>query len=257
MLIDTHTHLFVEEFDSDWQEAIKRAHAAGVEKLLMPNIDDTTVERMLQVCATDLNCYPMIGLHPTSVDENWEVRLQHIREWLEKETSFVAIGEVGMDLYWDTTYCEAQKEVFRTQIEWALEYQLPLVIHCRNAYDEMLEVMEPYKCQGLKGIFHSFTGTLDEALRLLEYEGFMLGINGVLTFKKSTLPGVLKHIPLERLVLETDSPYLAPVPFRGKRNESAYLTRIAEVLSGIYSVKIEEIEEKTAKNALKVFQIIR
>lgn len=257
MLIDTHTHLFVEEFDSDWQEAIKRAHAAGVEKLLMPNIDGTTVERMLQVCATDSNCYPMIGLHPTSVDENWEVRLQHIREWLEKETSFVAIGEVGMDLYWDTTYCEAQKEVFRTQIEWALEYQLPLVIHCRNAYDEMLEVMEPYKCQDLKGIFHSFTGTLDEALRLLEYEGFMLGINGVLTFKKSTLPEVLKHIPLERLVLETDSPYLAPVPFRGKRNESAYLTRIAEVLSGIYSVKIEEIEEKTAKNALKVFQIIR
>lgn len=257
MLIDTHTHLFVEEFDSDWQEAIKRAHAAGVEKLLMPNIDDTTVERMLQVCATDPNCYPMIGLHPTSVDETWKERLQHIREWLEKEASFVAIGEVGMDLYWDTTYCEAQKEVFRTQIEWALEYQLPLVIHCRNAYDEMLEVMEPYKHQSLKGIFHSFTGTLDEALRLLEYEGFMLGINGVLTFKKSTLPEVLKHIPLERLVLETDSPYLAPVPFRGKRNESAYLVRTAEVLSDVYSVKIEEIEEKTAKNALKVFQMIR
>lgn len=257
MLIDTHTHLFVEEFDSDWQEAIKRAHAAGVEKLLMPNIDDTTVERMLQVCATDPNCYPMIGLHPTSVDETWKERLQHIREWLEKEASFVAIGEVGMDLYWDTTYCEAQKEVFRTQIEWALEYQLPLVIHCRNAYDEMLEVMEPYKHQSLKGIFHSFTGTLDEALRLLEYEGFMLGINGVLTFKKSTLPEVLKHIPQERLVLETDSPYLAPVPFRGKRNESAYLVRTAEVLSDVYSVKIEEIEEKTAKNALKVFQMIR
>lgn len=199
----------------------------------------------------------MIGLHPTSVDETWKERLQHIREWLEKETSFVAIGEVGMDLYWDTTYCEAQKEVFRTQIEWALEYQLPLVIHCRNACDEMLEVMEPYKHQSLKGIFHSFTGTLDEALRLLEYEGFMLGINGVLTFKKSTLPEVLKHIPLERLVLETDSPYLAPVPFRGKRNESAYLVRTAEVLSDVYSVKIEEIEEKTAKNALKVFQMIR
>lgn len=257
MFIDTHTHLFVEEFDSDWQETIERAHAAGVEKLLMPNIDDTTVERMLQVCESDANCYPMIGLHPTSVDETWKERLQHIREWLEKKTSFVAIGEVGMDLYWDTTYCEAQKEVFRTQIEWALEYQLPLVIHCRNAHDEMLEVMEPYKHQGLKGIFHSFTGTLDEARRLLEYEGFMLGINGVLTFKKSTLPEVLKHIPLERLVLETDSPYLAPVPFRGKRNESAYLTRVAEVLSGVYSVKIEEIEEKTAKNALKVFQMIR
>ena len=134
---------------------------------------------------------------------------------------------------------------------------MPLVIHCRNAYDEMLEVMEPYKHQSLKGIFHSFTGTLNEALRLLEYEGFMLGINGVLTFKKSTLPEVLKHIPLERLVLETDSPYLAPVPFRGKRNESAYLVRTAEVLSDVYSVKIEEIEEKTAKNALKVFQMIR
>lgn len=258
MLIDTHTHLFVEEFEADWKDVILRAREAGVEKLFMPNIDDTTVERMLEVCGAFPYCYPMIGFHPTSVAADWKERLAVIRGWLEKKTSsFVAIGEVGMDLYWDKTYRNEQKEVLRTQIEWALEYQLPLVIHCREAFPELLEVMEPYKNSGLTGIFHSFTGTEEDAIRLMEHEGFMFGINGVVTFKKSTLPQVLKSVPLDRIVLETDSPYLAPVPYRGKRNESAYVSRVAEALSGVYSVDFGEIAEKTAKNAVKVFKMIR
>lgn len=253
-LIDTHTHLFAEEFDEDRELALIRATEAGVLRLFMPNIDDTSVESMLALCNTHDCCYPMIGFHPTSVDADWKRRLAVVERWLRSEQQFYGIGEVGMDLYWDKTYRKEQMQVLDEQIQWALEYDLPLIVHCREAYPELLEVLEPYAGTSLTGIFHSFTGTAEEATRLLAYKGFMLGINGVVTFKKSTLPEALKEIPLNRLVLETDSPYLAPVPYRGKRNESAYLVKVAEKLSEVYGVSLSEIARITSENALKVFR---
>ncbi|WP_415956127.1 TatD family hydrolase [Phocaeicola plebeius] len=254
-LIDTHTHLYTEEFDVDRELAVIRAVEAGVTRLFMPNIDDTTVEAMLKLCEAHDCCYPMIGFHPTSVDAGWKERLEKVKGYLTSSSShcFYGIGEVGIDLYWDKTFREEQMIVFEEQVKWALEYDLPLIIHCREAYPELLEVLSGYKHTALRGIFHSFTGTSEDAERLLEYESFMLGINGVVTFKKSTLPEVLKNVPLKRVVLETDSPYLAPVPYRGKRNESANLVKVAECLSVIYGVPLSEIASRTTENALKVF----
>ena len=255
-LIDTHTHLFVEEFDGDRELALIRAREAGVTRLFMPNIDDASVEQMLALCDEHEGCYPMIGLHPTSVDADWKIRLERVERWLHSDRRFYGIGEVGLDLYWDKTYLKEQVEVLHRQIEWALTYGLPLVIHCRAACSELLEVLSRYDKKSLTGIFHSFTGTEEEALRLLDYPGFMLGINGVVTFKKSTLPAVLaSSVPLERLVLETDSPYLAPVPYRGKRNESAFIVKVAERLSEVYGVPMAGIASVTSANALKVFKI--
>lgn len=252
--VDTHTHLYVEEFDEDRELALIRAGEAGVARLFMPNIDDTTVNAMLALCRSHEGCYPMIGFHPTSVDADWKARLAAVRRWLDSPRTFYGIGEVGLDLYWDKTYKKEQMQAFEIQIEWALEHDLPLVVHCREAYPELFEVLAPYKNTGLRGIFHSFTGTEEEAARLLEYTGFLLGINGVVTFKKSVLPSVLPHVPLGRIVLETDSPYLAPVPYRGKRNESAYLVEVAGKLSEIYSVPLEEIARVTTENACRMFR---
>lgn len=252
--VDTHTHLYVEEFDEDRELALIRAGEAGVARLFMPNIDDTTVDAMLALCRSHEGCYPMIGFHPTSVDADWKARLAAVRRWLDSPRTFYGIGEVGLDLYWDKTYKKEQMQAFEIQIEWALEHDLPLVVHCREAYPELFEVLAPYKNTGLRGIFHSFTGTEEEAARLLEYTGFLLGINGVVTFKKSVLPSVLPHVPLGRIVLETDSPYLAPVPYRGKRNESAYLVEVAGKLSEIYSVPLEEIARVTTENACRMFR---
>lgn len=252
--VDTHTHLYVEEFDEDRELALIRAGEAGVARLFMPNIDDTTVDAMLALCRSHEGCYPMIGFHPTSVDADWKARLAAVRRWLDSPQTFYGIGEVGLDLYWDKTYKKEQMQAFEIQIEWALEHDLPLVVHCREAYPELFEVLAPYKNTGLRGIFHSFTGTEEEAARLLEYTGFLLGINGVVTFKKSVLPSVLPHVPLGRIVLETDSPYLAPVPYRGKRNESAYLVEVAGKLSEIYSVPLEEIARVTTENACRMFR---
>ena len=222
MLIDTHSHLFLEEFSDDLPQVMERARQAGVSRIYMPNIDSTTIESMLSVCADYPDfCYPMIGLHPTSVNESYRQELSIVRERLEAPNNFVAIGEIGLDLYWDKTFLNEQLYVFEKQIEWALEYKLPIVIHSREAFDYIYKVMEPYKNTALTGIFHSFTGNAEEAARLLEFGGFMLGINGVVTFKKSSLPDTLLTVPLERIVLETDSPYLTPAPNRGKRNESA------------------------------------
>lgn len=252
--VDTHTHLYVEEFDEDRELTLIRAGEAGVARLFMPNIDDTTVDAMLALCRSHEGCYPMIGFHPTSVDADWKARLAAVRRWLDSPQTFYGIGEVGLDLYWDKTYKKEQMQAFEIQIEWALEHDLPLVVHCREAYPELFEVLAPYKNTGLRGIFHSFTGTEEEAARLLEYTGFLLGINGVVTFKKSVLPSVLPHVPLGRIVLETDSPYLAPVPYRGKRNESAYLVEVAGKLSEIYSVPLEEIARVTTENACRMFR---
>ena len=202
MLIDTHSHLFLEEFSDDLPQVMERARQAGVSRIYMPNIDSTTIESMLSVCADYPDfCYPMIGLHPTSVNESYRQELSIVRERLEAPNNFVAIGEIGLDLYWDKTFLNEQLYVFEKQIEWALEYKLPIVVHSREAFDYIYKVMEPYKNTALTGIFHSFTGNAEEAARLLEFGGFMLGINGVVTFKKSSLPDTLLTVPLERIVL--------------------------------------------------------
>ena len=253
--IDTHTHLFVEEFDEDRELAVTRAKEAGVTRMFMPNIDDTTIDALLSLCDKYEGCYPLIGFHPTSVDADWEKRLAVVEKAFRSEHPYYGIGEVGLDFYWDDTYRKEQMKVFDIQINWALEADLPLIIHSRNAQKELLQAMEPYRNTSLRGIFHSFGGNDEEAGELLEYTNFMLGINGILTFKKSTLPGVLKQVPLERLVLETDSPYLAPVPHRGKRNESAFMVETARRLSDVYGVDFSEISAKTTENALKVFKI--
>lgn len=255
-MIDTHSHLFVEEFNEDLPEVIRRAQEAGVTHVFMPNIDDTTVEDMLRVCADYPGyCYPMLGFHPTSVDGDVMHKVRKMKERLVEGHPYIAIGEVGLDLYWDKTWLKEQEAVLDEQIQWALEWDLPLVIHCREAFPELFRILTPYKDTDLRGVFHSFTGTTDEALELMAYPHFMVGINGVVTFKKSNLPEVLKEVPLDRLVLETDSPYLAPAPFRGKRNESAYVVRVAARLAELYGIEIGNVERKTAENALKVFKI--
>ena len=253
-LIDTHTHLFAEEFDEDRELAVLRAGEAGVTRLFMPNIDDTTVESLLALCRKHEECYPMIGFHPTSVDTDWMNRLARVKEWLLSGERFYGIGEVGMDLYWDKTYRLEQMKVLDEQVRWALDYSLPLIIHCREAYPELLEVLEPYRTSGLTGIFHSFTGTADDAARLLEYSGFMLGVNGVVTFKKSSLPEVLKEVPLSRLVLETDSPYLAPVPYRETGNERCLPVKVADEIGRCLRASVGEDCRRNDGKCLKTLQ---
>ena len=253
--VDTHTHLFVEEFDEDRELAVTRAIEAGVTRMFMPNIDDTTIDSLVSLCDRHPECYPMIGFHPTSVDAEWQTRLSVVEKAFRSDRTFYGIGEVGLDFYWDDTFRKEQMRVFDIQIQWALESNLPLIIHSRNAQKELLEAMEPYRNTSLRGIFHSFGGTEEEAGELLAYKNFMLGINGILTFKKSTLPQVLQAVPLDRIVLETDSPYLAPVPHRGKRNESAFMVSTAQRLAEVYQVDISTISLKTTENAHKVFKI--
>ena len=254
-MIDTHTHLFVEEFEEDLPQVVERARLAGVERTFLPNIDDTTVDALLKVCAQYPGyCFPMLGFHPTSVDADAMPKVKAMKSLLVEDHPFVGIGEVGLDLYWDKTYIKEQQAVLDEQIQWALEWNLPLIIHCREAFPELFQVLKPYQSTPLSGIFHSFTGTLAEAEELLGYANFMVGINGVVTFKKSTLPEVLQVIPANRLVLETDSPYLSPVPFRGKRNESAYVRNVAMKLAELYGTSFGEMERITTENALKVFK---
>lgn len=258
MLVDSHSHLFLEEFAEDLPQVIKRAQDAGVTHIFMPNIDSTTIEPLLSVCASYKGlCFPMIGLHPTSVNESYKQELDIVFQQLTALNDFVAIGEIGLDLYWDKTFLKEQLVAFEQQVEWALEYHLPIVIHTREAFEYIYKVLEPYKRSALTGIFHSFTGTEEEASRLLEFSGFALGINGVVTFKKSQLPEVLKNIPLSRIVLETDSPYLTPVPNRGKRNESAYVKDTLMKVADIYQIAPEVVAEATSENALKVFGMLK
>lgn len=257
-LIDTHSHLFLEEFSEDLPQVIERARSAGVTHIFMPNIDSTTIDSMLSVCNTYNDyCFPMIGLHPTSVNADYEKELEIVARELRSFNKYIAIGEVGMDLYWDKTFLKEQQIVLDKQINWALEYDLPVVIHCRDAFGYIYNVLEPYKNTSLKGVFHSFTGTDDEAARILEFSGFLIGINGVVTFKKSRLPEVLTKIPLEKIVLETDSPYLTPVPNRGKRNESTYVKDTLMKVSDIYRMSPEAVGRVTSENALKVFGMLK
>ncbi len=253
-IIDTHSHLYGDEFKDDLEDVVQRAREAGVEKILLPNINEDSIEAMMDLCRRYPGYfYPMLGLHPTDLTPDYKQVLDRMERMLVAGHPFVAIGEVGLDYYWDRTYYDEQKEVFDRQVQWALKFGLPLMIHSRSAQKELLEVLSPYREKGLTGVFHSFGGSVDEAMELLAFEGFKLGINGVLTFKKTQLPDVLKQIPLERLVLETDSPYLAPVPFRGKRNESAYIVHTLRKMAEIYDCDPEKVALQTFTNALEVF----
>lgn len=258
MLIDTHSHLFLEEFAEDLEAVIERAQIAGVSHIFMPNIDSTTIESLLGVCSRyDNYCFPMIGLHPTSVNENYYNELDVVLRELKSDKKYVAIGEVGMDFYWDKTYEKEQAAVLSKQLEWASDFDLPVVIHCRDAFDSICEVLRKFSGSSLRGIFHSFTGTAAEAMYLMEHFDFLLGINGIVTFKKSTIPDVLKVIPLEKIVLETDSPYLAPVPCRGRRNESANVKYVLLKVAEIYGKTPEEVAKITSESALKVFGMLK
>jgi TatD DNase family protein len=255
--VDSHSHLFLEEFALDLPAVIDRAKAAGVSHIFMPNIDSSTIKNLLQVCASYKNyCYPMIGLHPTSVNHSYKKELDILAEHLDSSGDYVAIGEVGIDLYRDKTCLQEQLIAFDKQVQWALKYQLPVVIHCRNAFEQIYETLYPYRNTSLKGVFHCFTGTEEEAAKIVsDFPGFMLGFNGVITFKNTSLPMVFKNISLERVVLETDSPYLAPVPYRGQRNESAYLKDILLRMAEVKQVSPEEIAHVTSQNALNIFKV--
>ena len=252
--VDTHTHLFTAEFDADRLAAVQRAIDAGVATLCLPAINEESLAPLLAMCdAFPDVCHPMIGLHPTELGKDYNAVLDRMYDLLKSDRRFVAIGEVGLDFYWDDTRKREQEEAFRRQIEWAEESGLPLAIHSRSAFDELYAVMDDYRGRGLTGVFHCFSGSEDEARKLLSFDGFYLGIGGVVTYKKSTLPAVLKTVPLERVVLETDSPYLAPVPKRGKRNESAYVPHIADFLAGLYDCSVEQVAAVTTANARTLF----
>ena len=223
--------------------------------MLMPNVDITTVEPLLTTCSQYPNsCLPMMGLHPTSVDENYKEHLDVILK-IATQYNFIAIGEIGLDLYWDKSRIDDQIASFRAQIEWAIEYDLPIVIHSRDSFTQLYEVMSHYRDCGLRGVFHCFSGSADEAAALMEFSGFMFGIGGVLTYKKSTLPAVLPLIPMERVVLETDCPYLSPVPYRGKRNEPSYIVSTAAVMAQVYGCTVDQVAEKTNLNARRLFRL--
>ena len=257
-MIDTHSHIYVEEFADDVDDVVSRAQQVGVEKILLPNINRESIEPMLALCHRYPGyLYPMIGLHPEDVKEDWEQLLSEMEAMLQQPGSpFVAVGEVGLDFYWDKTFSEEQKKALDVQIRWAVRYGLPLMIHCRDAHDELLEALAPYKGTGLKGVFHCFGGTPEQANALLEHEGFVLGIGGVLTFKKSSLPAVLAETSLDRIVVETDAPYLAPVPYRGKRNESAYCVEVFKKLAELYQVTPEEVSIRTNMNVRRIFGVL-
>ena len=253
-IIDTHAHLYLKQFNEDIDQVIQRANENGVKKFIFPAIDSSHFNEMQSL----KNKYPddihlMSGLHPTSVKENYKEELEFVVESINKY-HFVAIGEIGIDLYWDKTYLKQQQEAFRVQIKLAVEHNLPIVIHCRDAFDEIFEILNDENCDKLRGIFHCFTGTIDQAEKAISL-GFLLGIGGVVTFKNGGIDKFLDQIDLKHIVLETDSPYLAPVPYRGKRNESSYIIYVLKKLSEIYGISKEKIAEITSKNAEKVFRL--
>jgi len=256
-LIDTHTHLYSEQFQEDREAMIDRALAAGVKRFLMPNIDSSSLDGMKALVKKYPNsCYPMMGLHPCSVGENVEEELAVVeRELKSNSYIYIAVGEIGMDLYWDKTYQKEQEEAFQKQIKWAKKLSLPIVIHCRDAFDEILSILDRENDHNLSGVFHCFTGSLSQAKHILAYGNFKLGIGGVLTFKNAGLDQVVAGLDLKDLVLETDAPYLAPHPFRGKRNESSYLLKIAEKLAQLHNISLQQLADITTKNAITIFDL--
>jgi TatD DNase family protein len=253
-IIDTHTHLYLKQFKDDIDKVIQRSIDKGINKFIFPAIDSTHFDDMHDL----KNKYPgsiylMSGLHPVDVKENYKEELEFVVNSL-KSHSYVAIGEIGIDLYWDKTYLKQQQEAFEFQIRLAIKNDLPIVIHCREAFDEIFEILDKENCDKLRGVFHCFTGTLEQANRAIQL-GFKLGIGGVVTFKNGGIDKFLNRIDLNHIVVETDSPYLAPVPYRGKRNESSYITYIIDKLSEIYGLPVKEIASVTTKNAEKVFAL--
>jgi TatD DNase family protein len=252
MITDTHTHLYSEQFDEDRKMMIQRAKDAGVSRFFIPAIDSSYTDKMFALEKENPNdVFLMMGLHPTSVKQNYKEELAHVKQWIDKR-NFFAIGEIGIDLYWDKSFLKQQQEAFRTQIKWAKEKKLPIVIHCREAFDEIFEVLESEKDDNLRGIFHCFTGNLEQAQKAISYN-MKLGIGGVVTFKNGKIDQFLNEIDLKHIVLETDAPYLAPKPFRGKRNESAYITNVVDKLVDIYKLSFDEIAKITTDNSKVVF----
>ena len=254
IITDTHTHLYSEQFNEDRNEMMQRALDKGVSRFFIPAIDSNYLEAMLDLeKAFPKNVFLMMGLHPTHVNENVKEELAFVKKWLDKRT-FYAVGEIGIDLYWDKTFLIQQQQAFKTQIQWAKEKNLPIVIHCRDAFNEIFEVLEEVKDDKLFGIFHCFTGTLEQAKKAISYN-MKLGIGGVVTFKNGKIDQFLHEIPIQNIVLETDAPYLAPTPFRGKRNESSYITKVLDTLVNIYGLSPQEIAEITTQNSKDIFGI--
>jgi len=256
-LIDSHTHLFSEEFDLDRDLVIQRAREAGVQLFCLPNIDVTSIERMHRLSDQYPDCcFPMIGLHPTSVTTHYQQDLNAIKAKLENR-KYIAIGEIGLDLYWDETFINEQINAFEQQLQWSIDRDLPVVIHTRKAFPQVFESLYKVGIERLRGVFHSFGGSREELEEIMNCKNFMIGINGVITYKKADFRDYLPLFPLERIVLETDSPYLSPTPFRGKRNEPAYILQVATKLAEVYDLTTEKIAEVTTENAKKLFIIER
>jgi len=254
MLIDTHSHIYSEDFNHDIDDVMQRAYDNDVKKIILPNIDSGSIKRLLDLSnAYPHLCFPLMGLHPTSVSADYEEELQAVEYWLDKR-NFYGIGEIGIDLYWEQKYVEEQKIAFRHQVKLAKSRDLPIVIHLRNSFEEVYTIVKEEQDGNLKGIFHCFTGSVDEAQKVVDI-GFLLGIGGVVTFKNSNLDEVLKDVDIKNIVLETDAPYLAPVPKRGRRNESAYLAFVAKKVAEVYGISVEQVAEITSSNARQLFGI--
>lgn len=253
ILTDTHTHLYSKDFDSDRTQLIQKAIDNGVKRFFMPNVDDESIAPMFQVEKQFPDtCFAMMGLHPCSVTGTYQKEIQVIKYWLNKR-KFVAIGEIGIDLYWDKTFFAQQQDAFRTQIQLAQQYNLPYVIHSRNSFNEVMEIVAEFKEDAPKAIFHCFSGTVEQAEQVVKFGNFKLGIGGVVTFKNSGLDKVVEAIDLKHLVLETDAPYLAPMPHRGKRNEPDYLLLIAKKIAEIKNISVEEVATVTTQNSIDIF----
>jgi TatD DNase family protein len=251
-LIDTHSHIFSEEFENDRASVIENAFNKGVTKIIVPNIDSKTIDAVLNSCKIKSDSiFPTIGVHPESIKANYKEELAAVKSFIEKE-KFVAIGEIGIDLYWDKTFYKEQIAALEEQLQWALYYNLPVILHTREAFDQQYEIVKNFK--GIKGVFHAFTGNVEQANKIIDL-GFYLGIGGIVTFKNSGLDKTVANVPLERIVLETDAPYLTPTPFRGKRNEPAYVILVAEKLASIFNIPVEEVASVTTKNAVSLFKI--
>jgi len=254
-IIDTHSHIYLEQFNDDLDEMMQRASDIGVEKILMPNVDAASIQPMLDVEKKYPSvCKSMMGLHPTSVDADYKKQLDIMYPMFANH-EFCAVGEIGIDLYWDKTFLKQQIEAFEIQLNWAKEFNLPVVIHARDAFDEIFNVLDHFDLENISGVFHSFSGNVEQGKKILNYKNFYLGINGVVTFKNSGLDKVVSGLGYENLVLETDAPYLTPTPFRGKRNEPSYLNYIIEKLSAIFDIPEHQIIKQTSLNADKLFKL--
>jgi len=254
MFIDTHTHLFSDQFKDDIDEVIAKAIGRGVERFYLPNVDTDSIAGMYDLSDRyPNNCFPMMGLHPCSVKADFEDKLAILKKELDGERTFFGIGEIGLDYHWDLSFKNQQKEALKTQIQWAKKLKLPIILHTRESFDDTLEIVQALNDENLSGIFHCFTGSVEEAKKVFELENFYVGIGGVITFKNSGLAQVVAELPMDKVLLETDSPYLAPTPHRGKRNESTYIPEIAEKVAEAQNLTLEEVAKITSKNALVLF----